>query len=70
MEKLTKSWALLLHENCHWVDCGKLALSTQAGLACDACGFWHDADCEDISDEVYEFLCDHTDDRHHNSVVL
>jgi len=34
----------------------------QAGLTCDACGFWHHADCEDISDEVYEFLCDHTDD--------
>ena len=50
------------NENCHCVDCGKLVLSMQAGLTCDACGFWHHADCEDISDEVYEFLCDHTDD--------
>jgi len=50
------------NENCHCVDCGKLVLSTQSGLTCDACGFWHHADCEDISDEVYEFLCDHTDD--------
>lgn len=57
-----KSCTAVENENCHCVDCGKVVLSVQAGLTCDACGFWHHADCEDISDEVYEFLCDHTDD--------
>ena len=37
-------------------------LKSQAGLTCDACGFWHHTACEDVSDEVYEFLCDHSDD--------
>lgn len=50
------------NENCHCVDCGKPVLKSQAGLACDACGFWHHTECEDVSDEVYEFLCDHYDD--------
>ena len=57
-----KSGTAAKNENCHCVNCGKLVLSTQAGLTCDACGFWHHADCEDISDEVYEFLCDHGDE--------
>ena len=50
------------NENSHCVDCGKAVLKSQAGLTCDACGFWHHTECEDVSDEVYEFLCDHSDD--------
>jgi len=46
----------------HCVDCGKPVLKTQAGLACDACGFWHHVECEEVSDEIYEFLCDHSDE--------
>ena len=49
-------------ENSHCVDCGKSVLKSQAGLACDACGFWHHTECEDVSEEVYQFLCDHSDD--------
>ena len=45
----------------HCVDCGKEVLKTQAGLTCDACGFWHHTECEDVGDEIYEFLCDHPD---------
>jgi len=50
------------NENTHCVDCGKAVLRSQAGLTCDVCGFWHHAECEEVSDEVYEFLCDHSDD--------
>jgi len=46
----------------HCVDCGKSVQKTQAGLLCDACGFWHHAECEDVSDEVYAFLCEHSED--------
>jgi len=50
------------NDTSHCVDCGKAVLKTQAGLACDACSFWHHAECEDVSEEVYEFLSDHSDD--------
>jgi len=50
------------NENSHCVDCGKAVLKSQAGLICDICGFWHHAECEEVSDEVYEFLSDHSDD--------
>jgi len=46
----------------HCVDCGKAVLKTQQGLTCDGCGFWHHCECEDVSDEIYEFLCDNCDD--------
>jgi len=50
------------NENTHCVDCGKVVLKFQAGITCDVCGFWHHAECEEVSDEVYGFLCDHSDD--------
>ena len=49
-------------ENTYCVDCGNRVLKAQAGISCDACGFWHHTECEDVSDEVYEFLCDHAED--------
>ena len=50
------------NENSHCMDCGKAVLKSQAGLTCDICGFWHHAECEEVSNEVYEFLSDHSDD--------
>jgi len=50
------------NENTNCVECGNLVLKSQIGLTCDVCGFWHHAKCEKVSDEVYEFLCDHSDD--------
>jgi len=51
------------NDNSHCVDCGTAVLKSQAGLTCDAYhGFWHHTECEDVSDEVYEFLCDNSDD--------
>ena len=50
------------NDNSHCVDCGKAVLKSQAGISCDICGFWHHAECEEVSDEVYEFLSDHSDD--------
>lgn len=47
----------------HCVDCGKTVLKSQRGLTCDACGFWLHADCEGVTDDVYEFLCDHSEDH-------
>ena len=54
--------------NDHCMDCGKQVQQSQQGLACEACGFWHHAECENVTDEVYEFLCDHSEDV--NSMVL
>jgi predicted transcriptional regulator YheO len=44
------------------VDCGKQVQRTQQGLSCDACDFWHHVECEDVTDEVYDFLCEHAED--------
>jgi hypothetical protein len=44
------------------VDCGKTVTALQQGLQCDSCGFWHHAKCEKISDEIYCFLQQHTDE--------
>jgi len=41
------------------VDCGKAVLSTQTGIKCDACDFWHHCECEGVEDEVYAFLVEH-----------
>lgn len=41
------------------VDCGKEVLDTHQGIKCDACGFWHHAFCEKVSDEVFDFLQSH-----------
>lgn len=46
----------------HCVDCGKAVLKTQQGLTCDGCGFWHHCECEEVSDEIYEFLCENCDE--------
>jgi hypothetical protein len=47
-------------DNC--LDCGKLVLDTQHGLACDVCCFWYHCECEQVSDTVYEFLRKHAED--------
>lgn len=44
------------------VDCGKAVLSSQQGLKCDCCGFWHHAKCEKIGDDIYGFLQQHSDE--------
>lgn len=41
------------------VDCGKEVLDSHQGVKCDACGFWHHALCEKVSDEVFDFLQSH-----------
>ena len=43
------------------LDCGKPVLETQLGIECEACCFWHHLECEDVSDDVYEFMCDNAD---------
>jgi len=43
------------------VDCGAAVKSTQQGLKCDGCSFWHH-ECVGVSDEVYNFLCKHDDE--------
>jgi len=43
----------------HCVDCGRKVSPTQQGLQCDSCGFWHHSHCEEVSEEVYEFLSTH-----------
>lgn len=45
------------------VGCGREVLGSQQGLKCDACGFWHHAGCEGVSEEVYDFLCAHGEDE-------
>lgn len=47
-----------VNEDC-CVDCGKEVLDSHQGVKCDACGFWHHADCEKVSDEVFDFLHSH-----------
>ena len=34
------------------VDCGNAVLTSQQGLKCDACGYWHHTICEKVTDEV------------------
>ena len=34
-------------------------LDSQKGLKCDCCNSWLHTDCERVSDDVYQFLCDH-----------
>lgn len=45
------------------VDCGRAVLTTQQGLKCDGCGFWHHAGCERVAEEVYGFLCNHSEEE-------
>lgn len=44
------------------VSCGRSVLSSQQGLKCDGCGFWHHADCEKVSEEIYNFLSCHNEE--------
>jgi len=44
------------------VDCGTTVKSTQQGLKCDGCDFWHHTECEGVLDEVYNFLYRHDDE--------
>lgn len=44
------------------VDCGRGVLSSQEGMKCDGCGFWHHAQCQKVSDDIYSFLCSHNDE--------
>lgn len=50
------------HES-YCVDCGKVVLASHQGLCCDSCGFWHHAGCEKLSDEVYNFLHKHNEEK-------
>ena len=43
------------------LDCGKPVLESQQRLACEACSFWHHLECEDVSGEVYAFMCENAD---------
>ena len=45
------------------VDCGQSVQTSQMGLKCDYCGFWHHATCELISEEVYYFLQEHSKEQ-------
>ena len=40
-------------------DCGKAVLTSQQGVKCDACEYWHHCECEGVDEEIYSFLCDH-----------
>lgn len=44
------------------VDCGKAVLTSQQGIKCDACDFWHHCACEKVSEEIYNFFCDHEEE--------
>jgi len=46
-------------------DCNKEVLDSHSGLTCDGCGLWHHTACEQVSDEVYAFLCAHRDPSLH-----
>jgi len=60
-EKADKN-ALSIRDDCDTcVDCGTAVKSTQQGLKCDGCSFWHHTECEGVSDEVYMFLCKYED---------
>jgi hypothetical protein len=43
------------------LDCGKPVLESQQGLACEACCFWHHLECDDVSGEMYAFMCENAD---------
>jgi hypothetical protein len=45
------------------LDCGTTVMSQQQGLLCDTCGLWHHTQCEKVADEIYEFLCEHTEEQ-------
>jgi DNA-binding transcriptional MerR regulator len=36
-------------------------LATHEGLVCDVCGFWYHSECEEVIEDIYEFLYDHVD---------
>ena len=38
-------------------------VENQQGLRCDCCETWFHSFCENVNDDVYQFLCDHDDDR-------
>lgn len=42
--------------------CGGQVLDSQPALKCDGCSYWHHAACEKTSDEVYDFLCEHSNE--------
>ena len=44
------------------IDCGRAVLSSQQGMKCDGCEFWHHVQCKKVSDDVYSFLCSHSDE--------
>jgi len=39
--------------------CNDAVLDSQKGLKCDCCNSWLHIDCDRVSDDVYQFLCDH-----------
>jgi len=46
-------------------DCNKEVLDSHSAVTCDGCGLWHHTACEQVSDEVYAFLCAHRDPSLH-----
>jgi len=46
-------------------DCNKEVLDSHSAVNCDGCGLWHHTACEQVSDEVYAFLCAHRDPSLH-----
>ena len=46
-------------------NCGNAVSESHLAVKCDGCGYWHHTYCEQITDEVYSFLCDHDDQSLH-----
>lgn len=44
------------------LDCKKRVLENQQGLKCDSCGNWYHSECQDILEEIFDFLQDHADE--------
>ena len=47
----------------HCGVCDKEVMENQQGLKCDCCETWFHSKCEKTSDDVYQFLCDHDEER-------
>jgi hypothetical protein len=52
-----------VHENGsdHCGGCGKEVSGEHRAVRCDSCGLWHHNQCENIGEDVYEFLTKHGD---------
>lgn len=43
--------------------CNESVLNSHKGLKCDCCKSWQHTECEQVSDEVYQFLGNHEDEK-------